>query len=108
MQQKMYYDQTALAGPMVLTKHVTNRMRQRGFKISDLECLQKWGQLGGDGLMITRQHANEAIRLLKKEIETVERLARKQARLILDGETAITVYGVSQNNKIVSKDRYNA
>lgn len=74
---------------MELTSHAKQRIRQRGYKSTDLSLIDECGTSTGDGIFLRRQDAEEAIRRRKKEIAALERL--RGTLLVLEGENVITI-----------------
>lgn len=77
---------------LILTRHATSRMSQRGMRQSDLNILMQFGeQISDDALMITQNTG-------KKIIHSIERLMNK--KFIIEGDVLVTAY---QPNKTQSR-----
>lgn len=64
----------------VLTRHVTQRMQQRGLRAADLRLLlDEASQVAPDTLLLTERDAERAIRTRKREIQDLERLKGTKA-----------------------------
>lgn len=74
---------------MELTNHAEYRIRQRGYKSTDLPLIEECGTTTGDGIFLRRQDIQDAIRRRKKEIAALERL--QGTILVLEGENVITI-----------------
>jgi hypothetical protein len=78
-----------------LTRHAEARIRQRGLRESDLAVIVAAGTpVDGDSLLLLAQDVEREIRRRKQEIGTLERL--RGCRIILAGETVVTVYRPSR------------
>lgn len=74
-----------------ITHHGEVRMSQRGFRKTDLEVILAYGtDIGRDRIMLMRRDADVAIRALKKQITTIERLKDK-VLVVADGRL-VTAY----------------
>ncbi len=73
----------------VPSRHAETRMRQRGFRYSDLVCVLDHGSLiGDDTYFLSRKDVDREIRQHKREIQRLERL--KNSKIVIKGETIVT------------------
>ena len=76
---------------LVLTRHAETRIRQRGFRESDLDVLVRFGEEFSDGtLMITDRAHQAAVAEKKKEIAQLDRLRGMKAPI--KNGNILTVY----------------
>ena len=76
---------------IAITRHGQTRMAQRGIRSTDLDILLAYGaETGPDRIMLTKKDTAKAIRSLKRQIATLERLAGKE--VVLTGGCLITAY----------------
>ena len=75
---------------MIITGHALERLRQRGFRESDVEFILNNGTIKGTKAMLTNKDGAKLIEKAKKTISIVNRLAGKQ--IIVDGDDVITVF----------------
>lgn len=82
-----------------LTRHGAVRMRQRGFRPSDLDLvLDVATQAAEDAYILTNQDADREIAKRKAEIQQLERL--RGSKFIIEGGALITLYhGASSKNR---------
>lgn len=78
-----------------LTHHAKARIRQRGYREDDVDLVFRVGtRVADDAFLLTDKDAARAIQKLKHEIQQLERL--RGSKVIVEGETLITVYRVTQ------------
>lgn len=78
--------------------HASARIRQRGFSESDVELIVLVGTpVEADAVLLREQDADREIRHHKREIQRLERL--KNAKVIVNGETVVTVYNVGRHRQ---------
>lgn len=70
-----------------LTDHAKARLRQRGYREEDLSTVVAHGTAGADAVILTRSDVERRVRLLKQEIQALERLS---------GTAVVTAGGVVQ------------
>lgn len=70
--------------------HALARMRQRGYRKTDLELVLRYGTRCKDGVLLDRKTADQAVLELKHEMAEVERLSG--TLVILNGNTVKTLY----------------
>lgn len=74
-----------------LTQHAESRMRQRGFRNADVSLvLSVATRVADDAFLLSDKDAAREIERRRHEIQQLERL--RGVRLVLEGETVITVY----------------
>ena len=81
------------------TKHIEDRMRQRGISNEMVGAILELGEWNnrGDRLELPEKAIGSLLQEKRNELKLLERLARRGgASLVLDGGTLITVY---QNTK---------
>jgi len=82
---------------MKCSNHAKNRIQQRGFNNSVLTAVEEIGDIeyrpgGALRLKISRREKNRLISQLKKQINLVERAAKKAIIVSADDFSAITAY----------------
>jgi hypothetical protein len=70
--------------------HAQQRLRQRGFRESDLDRMRRYWEVFDDGFLMSNRSIDEHIKELKSEIQHLERL--KNTVLIEQDNTVVTVY----------------
>jgi len=81
-----------------VTSHAEARMRQRGFRKSDVDFVLNVATcVGDDAFFLTDQDAAREIERRKREIQQLERL--KGSKLIVKGDTLITLYHVTRKHR---------
>ena len=81
-----------------LTNHAQVRMRQRGFRNSDVElALRVATQIADDAFFLSDQDAAREIERRKHEIQQLERL--RGSKMIIEGNVLITVYHVGSSSQ---------
>ncbi len=92
--------------PLTVTRHGETRMRQRGFRDSDLEVIYDYGtDIGHDRIMLTRQDVTERTgelksmltrqdaaknSTIKQQIAQIQRLTDKT--MVVSDNSLVTVY----------------
>lgn len=77
------------------TRHMNDRMRQRGISSEMVGAIFKLGEWNarGDRLELPGKAIEPLIQQKRDELKVLERLARRGgASLVVDGDTLITVY----------------
>lgn len=77
------------------TKHMEDRMRQRGISDEMVGAILEMGEWNsrGDRLVLSGRAIEPLLQEKRDELKMLERLARRGgASLVLDGDTLITVY----------------
>lgn len=77
------------------TKHMEDRMRQRGISDQMVGAILELGEWNnrGDRLELPEKAIGPLLQEKRSELKMLERLARRGgASLVLDGDTLITVY----------------
>ena len=83
---------------LTLTKHAQTRVRQRGIREADLPVIVAAGTpVDDDSLFLLAKDVDREIRLRKREIDALERL--KGCRVVMDGDTVVTVYRPSRSTE---------
>mgnify|MGYP004000973729 CR=1 FL=1 len=89
-----------------LSKHATERMQQRGVRLSDVDLiLHCASEIGDDVYFLSRNDAEREIRRRKIEIQALERLCG--LKLVVAGDTAVTCYRSTRRdqNRTLRKGR---
>jgi hypothetical protein len=74
-----------------LTNHAEARMRQRGFRNSDVDLVLSVGtRTDEDAFCLTDQDAGREIQRRKREIQQLERL--RGTKMIVRGDALVTIY----------------
>ena len=73
-----------------LTRHVQDRVRQRGYRETDLEFIFEHGTEMGDCVVLTSRDVEIERMKLKKSLEKLDRL--KGSAIVVDGNHVLTVY----------------
>ncbi len=80
---------------ITLTLHAQSRTRQRGIRESDIPVIVATGTpVDDDSLFLLNQDVDREIRKKKQEIAALERL--RGCRVVIAGETVVTVYRPSR------------
>jgi len=80
---------------MQRTKHMTERMQQRGISQTIVDIVLAEGDWAQDGerFHVTRKHIDEVDRVLRRYLKELDRLRRRGgASVVIDGEVEITTY----------------
>jgi len=78
-----------------LSKHATNRVRQRGVRESDIPVIMNAGTpIGNDSVYLLSQDVDREIREHKQAIAKLERL--RGCRVVIEDQTVVTVYRPSR------------
>jgi hypothetical protein len=80
-----------------LTKHAIARLRQRGYRESDLELVIRFGTEVADGVTLRRRDADRRIGEIKRQLSDLERL--KGTHVVLQDDVVVTTYRVSKHNR---------
>ena len=92
-----YNEESSMALQSVwVSKHAEKRMQTRGVSEKDVDCLLKYGSQTRQGYLIKKKDAQTAVANLKREISRIERLASKQALIIVKEDTLVTTYPVTE------------
>ncbi len=75
---------------MPLTHHAQVRMRQRGYRVFDIDLVHRYGTEGQEAVVLTRSDVERGVRRLKREIQALERL--NGTAVVTAGEVVQTVY----------------
>ena len=89
-----------------LTRHARGRLQSRGYRKADLSLLFACAeQVGPHEFFLSRQAAQEAVGLLKKQVQAIERLAG--SLLVAEGNTVITIQRAFQKKqrRLMRKER---
>jgi hypothetical protein len=73
-----------------ITNHAQVRMRQRGFRGSDIELVLAHGTESNEAVVLTKSDVECAVRRLKRQIQALERL--NGTAIVTAGEVVQTVY----------------
>jgi hypothetical protein len=73
-----------------LTRHSTERQRQRGYLKEDLGLVLEVGTPAGNAVLLTDRDVNERVAECRRRISQLERL--RGTAVILDGDTILSVY----------------
>lgn len=76
-----------------VSKHARKRMQQRSVSDEDLGLLLQYGTEKGDGLVLRKRDAAQAIAEHKRQIDRLEKLTGKV--VILVGGTVVTTFAPS-------------
>jgi Cys-tRNA synthase (O-phospho-L-seryl-tRNA:Cys-tRNA synthase) len=91
---KMEKRRGEVAGDRVMelrnSKHAQTRIRQRGFRDSDIDFVRKHGTDVDAGSLLTDKDAQRGIEAAKKQIRDLNRL--KGTAVIVGGDTAVSIY----------------
>lgn len=71
------------------TRHFEKRMRQRGYKSTDLDLILDSGTAVRDGIFMSREAIEAAILERKHEIASLERLHR--SLVVVKNDVAVTI-----------------
>ena len=83
---------------LTLTTHASARVRQRGVRESDIPVIVEAGTpVDDDSVFLLAQDVDREIRKRKREIAALERL--RGCRVVLAGETVVTVYRPSRKTE---------
>lgn len=76
---------------LMISKHATDRVRQRGVRESDIPVILDAGTpIGDDSVYLLSQDVDREIREHKQAIAKLERL--RGWRVVIEGQTVITAY----------------
>lgn len=76
---------------LTLSSHATDRIRQRGFRESDIPVIVEAGTpIGDDSIYLRAQDVDREIRKHKRAIAALERLCG--CRVVIEGRRVITIY----------------
>jgi hypothetical protein len=73
-----------------ITKHAQVRMRQRGYRGSDIELVLAYGTESKEAVVLTKSDVERGVRRLKRHIQALERL--NGTAIVTGGEIVQTVY----------------
>ncbi len=79
-----------LESTLPVTKHAQVRMRQRGYRGSDLELVFAYGTESQEAVVLTKSDVERGVRGLKRQIQALERL--NGTAIVTAGEIVQTVY----------------
>ena len=78
---------------MTLSKHIDQRMNQRGITRQMVETAQAFGVKRNDRYILGRKEARLAISLLQNQLRTLKKLADKGGiTVVVEGGTLITTW----------------
>ncbi len=78
---------------LILTRHAVTRMSQRGERPEDLDLILSCGtQVAPDAWLMKRADADREIAALKRRIQQLERLKKKNLKVVVEGGIVITCY----------------
>lgn len=80
-----------------LSKHAHVRVRQRGYRASDLDLVMRFGTTTATGAVLTRRDAEDAGRRLRDAARRLEHLV--DAYVVVRGSTAITVVRATRSQR---------
>lgn len=73
-----------------LTNHVRTLMRQRGYRVWDVELVLRYGTERREAVVLTPSDVDRGVRNLKREIQALERL--RGTAVVTSGEVVQTLY----------------
>lgn len=75
------------------TKHMGDRMRQRGISEKMVGAILELGEWAGDRLTLSQKVLEPLLQRKREELKLLERLARRGGvSIVVDGDSLITVY----------------
>lgn len=78
---------------MNITTHAGARMTQRSIRKTHIALVLQHGEVEGDKMILTPKAAREKCDILRKEMKTLEEIAKKGGvAAVVDGENIITTY----------------
>lgn len=89
---------------MAKTRHIQQRMSQRGITSEILEMIERFGVCNGDKIILTKKNCEALSKLFANLKKTADKMAEKGGyTLVANGETLITAYRLNSFNPSLAR-----
>lgn len=84
---------------MNITNHAMVRCGQRGFRITDIDLIVRFGTMTDEGVLLTKKDIMEAERQVKDVLKRLSKLEGTFVSTTPDGETVKTIFRTTKRQR---------